>query len=97
MPSGVNSFFISVCCQPAAGNTSLVPSVRPAACACFMNTGRSANSSEEKIRSGLAALSAATWLVRSMVPTFGHCSVTTLCSMLKRFRIATKAAMLLRP
>src|SRR6516162_9037940 len=58
MPSGVNSFFISVCCQPAAGKTSLVPSVSPAACACFINTGRSANSSEEKMRSGFAALSA---------------------------------------
>ena len=62
-----------------------------------MNTGRSANSSEEKIKSGFADLSAATWLVRSIVPTFGHCSVTTLCSMLKRLRIATNAAMLLRP
>src|SRR5207248_473936 len=83
--------------RPAAANTSLVPSVKPAACACFMNTGKSANSSEEKIRSGLAALSAATWLVRSMVPIFGHCSVMTLCSMLNRLSIATKAAMLLRP
>ena len=62
-----------------------------------MKTGRSANSSDEKIRSGLAALSAATLLVSSMVPTFGHCSVTTSCSMLKRFSSATKAAMLLRP
>ena len=97
MPSGVKSFFISVCCQPAAGNTSLVPLVSSAACACFMKTGRSANSSEEKIRSGLAAFSAATWLVSSMVPTFGHCSVTTSCSMLKRFSSATNAAMLLRP
>ena len=49
------------------------------------------------MRSGFAALSAATWLVKSMVPTFGHCSVTTLWSIPKRFRMATKAAMLLRP
>ena len=43
------------------------------------------------MRSGLAALSAATWLVRSMVPTLGHCSVTTWWSMLNRFKIATNA------
>ena len=49
MPSGVNSFFIKVCCQPAAGTTSLVPLVSSAACACFMKTGRSANRSDEKI------------------------------------------------
>ena len=48
-------------------------------------------------RQSVAAFSAATWLVSSMVPTFGHCSVTTSCSMLKRFSSAMKAAMLLRP
>src|SRR6267378_356867 len=46
--------------MPAAGITSFTPSNRPAACPCFMKTGKSANSIDEKIRSGLAALRAAT-------------------------------------
>ena len=98
IPSGVNSFFSSVCWKPAPGNTNLVlPSIRPAPCAVFMKIGRSANSSEEKIRSGLAAFSAATCEVRSSVPTFGHCSATFFASTPNFFSSASKAAKLLRP
>ena len=62
-----------------------------------MKIGRSANSSDEKTRSGLAALSAATCEVRSSVPTFGHWSATTLVSTPNFFSSAWKAAKLLRP
>ena len=98
MPSGVKLFLSSVCWNPAAGKTNLVPpSIRPAPCAVRMKIGRSAKRSDENTRSGFAAFSAATCEVRSVVPTLGHWSATTVCSTPNFFSSAWKAAKLLRP
>ena len=93
---GRELLFIERVRQPAAGKRAGILG-QSGGVGLLMNTGRSANSSEEKIRSGFAALSAATWLVRSIVPTLGHCSVITLCLNIEPLQHRDKRRHLLRP
>ena len=97
MPSGVNAFLSDSCTPPAVEKTSFVPAVSPAACACLSRMGASPDQKDEKIRSGLACWSAATWDVKSVVPSLGHSSATGVTPRLCFFRIARNVAQQSRP
>jgi hypothetical protein len=62
-----------------------------------MKIGVSPAQKQEKIRSGLACCSAATWAVKSVAPSLGHSSLTTCTSMPYFFMMARNAAQLSRP